>query len=158
LEPGSLEEQGRAIFERACSQCHGGDGRTTPGFGLDITLGTGMKRYHDISSACPRPVDTVNPPRWDFKAAPPAAARPAPCQEAIAGNARTFEFTFADGFKLRRTSTDLGRALLSGFIFSAPAPIPPATCEHPPCGGGPGDDFQKFDVAPLHGISQTAPY
>ena len=158
LDPDSLEEQGRTVFERACTQCHGGAGGTTPGFGLDISLGTGMQRYHDVSSACPQPVDTVNPPRWDFAAAALAAGRPAPCQESIARNARTFEFTFADGFKLRRTTTDLGRALLSGFIFSAPAPVPPATCEHPPCGPGPADDFQKFDVAPLHGISQTAPY
>ena len=155
LDPGSLEEQGEAVFERACTQCHGGAGRTTPFF---FSLGTVSKRYHDVSSACPRPVDTVNPPRWDFTAAALAAGRPAPCPESIARNARTFEFTFADGFKLRRTTTDLGRALLSGFVFSAPAPLPPETCAHPPCGPGPGDDFQKFDVAPLHGISQTAPY
>src|SRR5262249_60931802 len=82
----------------------------------------------------------------------------APCEGSRARASRTFEFTVAEGFRLPRTSTDLGRALLSGFIFSAPAPMPPATSEHPPCGGGPGDDFQKFDVAPLHGISQTAPY
>lgn len=157
LDPDSLEKEGRAIFDRACSQCHGGPSGTTPG-GLDPTLRARTARYHDISSSCPRPVDTVNPPRWDFTAAALAADRPAPCQESIARNARTFEFAFADGFRLRRTTTDPGRALLTGFIFSAPPPVPPTKCAHPPCGPAGRDDFQKFDIAPLHGISETAPY
>ena len=43
---------------------------------------------------------------------------------------------------MRRTSSDPGRALLTGFV------------------GGPGplDDWDKFDVPGLRGISRTAPY
>jgi cytochrome c peroxidase len=43
---------------------------------------------------------------------------------------------------VRRTSSDPGRALLTGFV------------------GGPGplDDWDKFDVPGLRGISRTAPY
>src|SRR5262249_18783 len=80
LDPGSLEEQGEAVFERACTQCHGGAGRTTPFF---FSLGTVSKRYHDVSSACPRPVDTVNPPRWDFTAAALAPRPPPPSPHSI---------------------------------------------------------------------------
>jgi hypothetical protein len=76
----------------------------------------------------------------------------------LARNARTYEITFADGFKMRRTTTDPGRLLLTGHIFSAAAPVPPAVCAHPPCGPGPDDDFQKMDVTPLRGMSKTAPY
>jgi hypothetical protein len=133
-----LQAQGKVVFDRACGQCHGG-----PSFSTPIVTG----RYVDIRTPYPRPIDTVNPPRWSF----PVAAE-------LAGNVRTYEFTFADGFKLRKTTTDPGRALLTGFVFSAAAPIAPAVCAHPPCGAATGDDFQKFDMAPLHGIAHTAPY
>jgi cytochrome c peroxidase len=141
--PAPLDElaaAGRKVFRRACAQCHGGPGGSTP-------LPDGI-RYHDVSAACPRPVDAVSPPRWSF----------APCPPSLARNARTYEISFADGFKLRRTSSDPGRALLSGFVFSAPPPAPGSVCAHPPCGPGPQDDWGKLDVAPLHGIGNTAPY
>jgi cytochrome c peroxidase len=47
-----------------------------------------------------------------------------------------------DGTKVRRTSSDPGRALLTGFV-----------------GGLPGlDDWNKFDTPSLRGLRHTAPY
>ena len=60
----------------------------------------------------------------------------------LARNQRTYEITLADGTKMRRTSSDPGRALLTGFV-GGPAPL---------------DDWQKFDVNGLRGIRKTAPY
>jgi cytochrome c peroxidase len=120
-----LEQQGKVVFIRACAQCHGGPGQST-------TQPPGPRRFHDINSECPRPVDTVSPPRWVFK----------PCSPSLARNARTYEITLANGTKVRRTSSDPGRALLTGFVGGAP----------------PTDDWNKFDVPSLYGISHTAPY
>jgi cytochrome c peroxidase len=120
----ALEQQGKAVFQRACSQCHGGPSMSTP------TL-PGI-RYHDIGSQCPRPVDTVTPARFTFAACPPRLAR----------NARTYEIALINGTTARRTSSDPGRALLTGFV-GGPAPL---------------DDWNKFDVPGLRGISKTAPY
>ena len=130
-----LERQGKAVFERACKQCHGGPGLSTPEFPVN--------RFTNISSQCPRPVDTASPARFAF----------APCPQRLARNARTYEITLSlptqgptgvipAGSKVRRTSSDPGRALLTGFV------------------GGPGplDDWDKFDVPGLRGISRNAPY
>ncbi|MEO8061352.1 MAG: hypothetical protein ABI821_01250 [Pseudomonadota bacterium] len=120
----ALQQQGKVIFTRACGQCHGGAGQST--------AQTPAVRFHDISSQCPRPVDTAPVPRWSF----------APCPARLARNANTFEFTQPDGSIIRRTSSDPGRALLTGFV-----------------GGLPGrDDWNKFDVPGLYGIAKTAPY
>jgi cytochrome c peroxidase len=128
-----LEQQGKAVFVRACAQCHGGPGQSTP----DSTGLLPVIRFHDIASQCPRPIDTR----------PPAVVMPArfafaPCAPRLARNARTYEITLANGTTIRRTSSDPGRALLTGFV------------------GGPGplDDWNKFDVPGLRGIAQTAPY
>jgi cytochrome c peroxidase len=77
-------------------------------------------------------VDTVSPPRFVFEA----------CSASIAKKVRTYEFTLANGMKIRRTSSDPGRALLTGFVGGPP----------------PLDDWNKLDVPGLHGIGQTAPY
>ena len=120
-----LEQQGKAVFLRACQQCHGGPGGSTASPPL-------VTRFHDILTTCPRPVDTVSPPRFSF----------APCPAGIADKVRTFEFTVAGGAKIRRASSDPGRALLTGFV------------------GGPPllDDWNKLDVPGLHGVGATAPY
>jgi cytochrome c peroxidase len=120
-----LEQQGKAVFTRACAHCHGGPGQST-------TVPPVVLRYHDISTQCPRPVDTMAPARFAF----------APCPQRLARNAQTYEITLADGTRIRRTSSDPGRALLTGFV------------------GGPAarDDWSKFDVPGLRGISNTAPY
>ena len=47
-----LEQAGKAVFVRACAQCHGGPGQSTPQ--------APVIRFHDISSQCPRPVDAVD--------------------------------------------------------------------------------------------------
>ena len=61
----------------------------------------------------------------------------------LARNARTYEITLANGSKIRRTSSDPGRALLTGFVGGVPAAQ---------------DDWNKLDVPALRGISKTAPY
>ena len=124
-----LEQQGKAVFERACAQCHGGPSQSN--------AAQPVIRFHDIASQCPRPIDTrpitvVTPARFAF----------APCPPRLGRNARTYEITMANGAKIRRTSSDPGRALLTGFVG----------------GPGPQDDWNKFDMPGLRGISRTAPY
>ena len=117
-----LQEQGKQVFLRACAQCHGGASQSNaaqPGV-----------RFHDIRSECPRPIDPQG--RYAFAA----------CEPRLARNERTYQITLANGTTIRRTSSDPGRALLTGFV------------------GGPAatDDWNKFDVPALRGISHTAPY
>jgi cytochrome c peroxidase len=120
----ALERQGKVIFERACANCHGGPSQAT----AQPPIG----RYHDIATQCPRPVDVMTPARFAF----------APCPPALAAKARTYEITLITGNTMKRTSSDPGRALLTGFVGGAP----------------PTDDWNKFDVPGLRGISRTAPY
>ena len=120
----ALEQQGKAVFQRACAQCHGGAGQSN--------AQAPVIRFHDISTQCPRPVDTVTPARFAFAACPPRLAR----------NARTYEISLTNGTRIRRTSSDPGRALLTGFVGGLPAT----------------DDWNKFDIPGLRGISKTAPY
>jgi cytochrome c peroxidase len=128
-----LEQAGKVVFTRACGQCHGGPGQSTPQ--------APAVRYHDISTQCPRPVDTGPlAPRFVFK----------PCPASLARNVRTYSImlppgvTAPDGTNfIRRTSSDPGRALLTGFATLGP----PAA-----------DDWNKLDVPSLRGISKTAPY
>lgn len=120
----ALEQQGKAVFTRACTQCHGGPGQSTPQ--------GAVVHYHDIGSQCPRAVDTASPPRFQFAACPARLAR----------NARTYQITMANGTTVTRTSSDPGRALLTGFV-----------------GGPPGqDDWNKFDMPGLRGLRFRAPY
>jgi cytochrome c peroxidase len=117
-----LEEQGKAVFARACAQCHGGPGQsTTP---------VPIIRYHSVAAQCPRPVDPLG--RWNF----------APCPPRLARNTRLYEVTQANGVTARFPSSDPGRALLTGFVL----------------GPSPFDDWNKFDVPGLRGLSRTAPY
>ena len=91
-------------------------------------------RFHDIATQCPRPVDTVSPARFAF----------APCPDRLQRNTRTYEITQPTGAKIRRTSSDPGRALLTGVAgFGLAAPQ---------------DDWNKFDVTGLRGLRNTAPY
>jgi hypothetical protein len=125
----ALEQHGKTVFVRACATCHGGP--THSNAALPVP------RFQDIVSPCPRPIDTrpvdvVTPARFAF----------APCPARLQRNARTYEITMANGSKIRRTSSDPGRALLTGFVG----------------GPAPQDDWQKFDVPGLRGISGTAPY
>jgi cytochrome c peroxidase len=119
-----LQQRGKLVFERACAHCHGGPGQST--------TQAPVVRFHDINTQCPRPVDVVTPPRFAFAACAPGLER----------NARTYEITLANGTKTRRTSSDPGRALLTGFVGGPP----------------PTDDWNKFDIPGLRGIRNTAPY
>ena len=137
----ALERQGKAVFERACGQCHGGPGQSTPQATLNDPPAP-VIRFHNIFSQCPRPVDPAA--RYVFAACPPQLAR----------NVRTYEIALSiatpgpagtilqPGDIIRRTSSDPGRALLTGFVG----------------GPAPRDDWEKFDVPGLRGISKTAPY
>ena len=125
----ALEQQGKAVFVRACGTCHGGPAQSN--------AAQPVPRFQDIASPCPRPIDTrpanvVTPARFAF----------APCPTRLQRNARTYEITLANDTTMRRTSSDPGRALLTGFVG----------------GAAPTDDWQKFDVPGVRGISRTAPY
>lgn len=119
LDP--LEQQGKVVFERACTQCHGGPSQSN--------AQGAVVRFHDIKSQCPRPVDPLG--RYAFAACDPRLAR----------NARTYAITVGSTV-VRRTTSDPGRALLTGFVGGLPA----------------RDDWNKFDMPTLRGISRTAPY
>ncbi len=146
----ALEASGKTVFNRACAQCHGNQGGHPSGSTpiLQGTQGTptAIVRYHDIATTCPRPVDTVNPPRFTFAACSPSQMK----------NVRTYQITnsgVAPGGTAcggaapqppcvtRVTTSDPGRMLLTGF----PQP------------GGPGD-IQHFDIPSVRGIRRTAPY
>jgi cytochrome c peroxidase len=136
------ERQGKAVFERACGQCHGGPGQSTPQATPQAPPAP-VIRFHNIFSQCPRPVDTAPTARFAFAACPPQLAR----------NIRTYEIALSvatpspsgvlpAGTIVRRTSSDPGRALVTGFVG----------------GAGALDDWEKFDVPGLRGIGRTAPY
>jgi len=146
----SLEVAGKAVFVRSCAQCHGNMGGhpsgSTPIEQGTLGTPTALIRYHSIQSACPRPVDTVNPPRFVF----------ATCSASQMENVRTYEITNSGAppsgtpcggappqpaCVTRVTISDPGRMLLTGY------PVP----------GGPGD-IQHFDNPSLRGIARTAPY
>ena len=146
----ALETAGKVVFNRSCAQCHGNLG-SHPSGSTPTLLGTqgtptGIVRYHNISSACPRPVDNVNPPRFSFAACSPSQMK----------NVRTYQITNSGAppggtacggatpqppCVTRITSSDPGRLLLTGY----------------PLAGGQGD-IQAMDVPSLRGISRTAPY
>jgi cytochrome c peroxidase len=138
----TLEEQGKIVFARACTQCHGGPGLSTPQATPQAPPAP-VIRYHNILSQCPRPVDAAPQARFAF----------AVCAPQLARNARTYAIRLSvatptpagilpAGTIVRRTSSDPGRALLTGFVG----------------GAAPQDDWDKFDVPGLRGISRTAPY
>lgn len=144
------EAAGKQVFERACGQCHGNAGMHPSG-SVPIVQGspgtpTALLRYHDILTACPRPVDSASPPRFLFT----------PCSASQMKNVRTYQITNSGvapsgtpcggaapqpACVTRVTTSDPGRLLLTGY----PAP------------GGPGD-IQHMDIPSLRGIGRTAPY
>jgi cytochrome c peroxidase len=136
-----LQAQGKAVFTRACGQCHGGPGLSTPiaqtfntppGPPPGGTAARTIVRYHSIQAQCPRPVDPQPVKRWNFD----------PCEPRLARNARTYEITTAPvppattPTVTRVTTSDPGRLLLTGVAA----------------------DVGVFDNTPLRGISKTAPY
>jgi cytochrome c peroxidase len=146
----AFEASGKVVFNRACGQCHGNLGGhpsgSTPILQGAQGTATAIVRYHGIQTACPRPVDTVSPPRYVFQQCSPSQLE----------NVRTYEITNSGvapsgtpcggpapqpACVTRVTISDPGRMLLTGY------PVP----------GGPGD-IQHFDVPSLRGISRTAPY
>jgi len=106
LDP--LELEGKAVFTRACAQCHGSTRHpsgSTPETGFPRPLG----RYHPIATACPR-----------F-----AGDGFAPCPPRLERNARTYRIQRADGSFQFVTTSDPGRLLLTGqpadlFVMDVP--------------------------------------
>jgi len=146
----ALETAGKTVFNRSCAQCHGNVG-SHPSGSTPMPQGTqgtptAITRYHNIFSACPRPIDNVNPPRFSF----------AECSASQMRNVRTYEITNSGVAPsgtacggaapqppcvTRVTTSDPGRMLLTGY----------------PLAGGQGD-IQAMDTPSLRGISRTAPY
>jgi cytochrome c peroxidase len=145
-----LETAGKVVFNRSCAQCHGNLGGHPSGSSpiMQGTPGTptAIVRYHDITTACPRPVDNISPPRFLFM----------PCSASQMKNVRTYEITNSGvapsgtpcggaspqpACITRLTTSDPGRLLLTGY----------------PAAGGTGD-IQKLDIPSLRGIGRTAPY
>jgi cytochrome c peroxidase len=146
----ALETTGKTVFNRSCAQCHGNQGGhpsgSTPVQQGTQGTATTITRYHNIFSACPRPVDNVNPPRFSFAACSPSQMK----------NVRTYQVTNSGAppsgiacggaapqppCVTRVTTSDPGRMLLTGY----------------PLAGGQGD-IQAMDTPSLRGISRTAPY
>jgi cytochrome c peroxidase len=96
-ELNELEELGKAVFNRACAQCHGGTlhpSGSTP----ETTFVRPITRYHNVEAACPRP----------------ATDGYAPCPQRLERNVRTYRITRADGTFQFVTTSDPGRLLLTG--------------------------------------------
>jgi len=94
-----LEQQGKAVFNRACATCHGGSlhpSGSTP----EAAIVRPIVRYHNIQTACPRP----------------ATDGYLPCPARLARNARTYQITLANGTMQIFTTSDPGRLLLTGQI------------------------------------------
>jgi hypothetical protein len=145
-----LEADGKVTFQRACAHCHGGNGLTTPSSDPPTQL-----RYFNIFTSCPRPpsfpegpctalAHTIRTYEVTITETIPLALCPLPPIPAGCGPAPApaCETACVPGVKLRRTTSDPGRALLTGYIG----------------GRGAFEDWERFDMAPLRGISQTAPY
>ena len=94
-----IEQQGKAVFNRACATCHGGSlhpSGSTP----EAAIVRPIVRYHNIQTACPRP----------------ATDGYLPCPPRLARNARTYRITLANGTTQTFTTSDPGRLLLTGQI------------------------------------------
>lgn len=94
-----LEQQGKAVFNRACATCHGGSlhpSGSTP----EAAIVRPIVRYHNIQTACPRP----------------ATDGYLPCPPRLGRNARTYRITLANGTTQTFTTSDPGRLLLTGQI------------------------------------------
>jgi cytochrome c peroxidase len=97
LELDELEQQGKAVFTRACATCHGGTlhpSTSTP----EAAIVRPIVRYHNIQTACPRP----------------ATDGFSPCPPRLERNARTYRITLVNGAFQTVTTSDPGRLLLTG--------------------------------------------
>ena len=125
------------------AQCHGGPGQSTPQATPQAPPAP-VIRFHNIFSQCPRPVDAVDAGALCVRGLRAAARSQCPNLRdcAVGSDAPAPRAFFRPGRRIRRTSSDPGRALVTGFVG----------------GSGALDDWEKFDVPGLRGISKTAPY
>ena len=92
-----LEQQGKAVFSRACAQCHGG-----PAASEHVDTRRGARASSSaITTSGPR---AHARPRTASRRVPPRLAR----------NARTYQITLANGTTQTVTTSDPGRLLLTG--------------------------------------------
>jgi cytochrome c peroxidase len=128
----ALEREGKEIFKRACSACHGSAKHPSTS---TVTSPPLKQRYHTIVSACPRPKQ-----EWCAKLG--CFTLPA-CDPALERTVRTYELTLPDGTKERIATSDPGRLLLTGDVLDT------ESFDH---------SHGVFDIPQLHGIARTAPY
>jgi hypothetical protein len=96
-----LELRGKAVFNRACAQCHGSTLHPS-GSTAESTIVRPIVRYHNIQTACPR--------------SPVVSDGFLPCPPRLERNARTYRITLANGTVQTFTTSDPGRLLLTGQI------------------------------------------
>ncbi|HSQ20281.1 MAG TPA: hypothetical protein VLR92_07900 [Blastocatellia bacterium] len=96
-ELSELEQQGKAVFNRACATCHGSASHPS-GSTPEASIVRPIVRYHNIQTACPRP----------------ATDGYSPCPQRLARNARTYRITLTNGTFQFVTTSDPGRLLLTG--------------------------------------------
>ena len=102
LDP--FEEQGKAVFTRACAHCHGNPEHPSTTTSLPQSIpGKNFNRYHDIRTSCPRPIP---PP-----AGSPAEDRGCPARPTSRTRFERTRSHCPHGAKVRRTSSDPGRLL-----------------------------------------------
>jgi len=95
-----LEQQGKAVFNRACGSCHGGSKHPSTSTPESAMVRPIVIRYHNIRTTCPR-LDTDG-----FT----------PCPERLERNKRTYQITLANGALQTFVTSDPGRLLLTGQI------------------------------------------
>ena len=147
-----LEAQGKVVFERACKQCHGGAGQSTPHASRrSISRHRGRSVRVPSTPSCPR----ASPLR--------------PARTASRAMQRTYEITLSF---LRRVPSPLSasrrvRCLpcrVAPHRPSLPAPDPADEVRSGPRvvhgirGAAGADDWSKLDMPGLRGIRKTAPY
>ena len=135
----ALEQQGKAVFVRACTQCHGGPAQSN----APVIAGGGSIPRH--ASAVPASRRYGHACAIRLRAVPGALAR----------NARTYEITWRSdaangvtGTKVRRTSSDPGRALLTGFVGGRPRRTTGTSSTCPACAGSAGRRPTSTTTAP----------
>lgn len=101
-----LERRGKKVFNRACAHCHGNpDHPSTTTSAAESIPGIAFVRYHDVRTACPRPL-------------PPPPGSPdepwLPCSPNVVNKIRTYQIALPNGTTVRRASSDPGRLLAIG--------------------------------------------
>ena len=135
-----LEQQGKAVFERACAQCHGGarDIDSTRRPPQPSGAGDSIPQHREANA---HPVD---PAVASSSARVLTAARPqcTDLRHRVIDRHNDPDRVLPGRHHRPPDVVRSGRALLTGFVG----------------GAGARDDWEKFDVPGLRGLARTAPY